>query len=260
VKLLSEAWPSAGEGGVKKPLSMIDSTREPSMKKLGAEHENLDHKVHKQVKSMILEQKLEPGTKIYQEKLARDLGISRTPLVNALKRLEQERLITAIPRRGFFVRHFSKQEMVRIFELREVLEGLAARRASLRISDKQIQRLQSFFKGLKVSGNKNSVEKYAEEDRRFHNFLIEIGGDELLSGILETYSIITFSYLGGFRGGLVRPPKDTLAEHLAIIEAITWKDAEKAEQAARLHLRRSREKLMKEVEEEERDRSGKAEP
>lgn len=218
------------------------------MKKLGAEHENLDHKVYRQVKSMILEQKLKPGTKIYQEKLANDLGISRTPLVNALKKLEQERLITAIPRRGFYVRRFSKQEMIRIFELREVLEGLAARRASLCISDGQVQKLQGFFKGLKVSIDAKSIEKYAKEDRRFHNFLIEIGGDELLSGILETYSIITSSYLVGFRGGLVRPPKETLPEHRAIIEAIMKKDPDQAEQAARLHLRRSREKLIKEIE------------
>jgi DNA-binding GntR family transcriptional regulator len=105
---------------------------------------------------------------------------------------------------------------------------------------------------LKVSIDAKSIEKYAKEDRRFHNFLIEIGGDELLSGILETYSIITSSYLVGFRGGLVRPPKETLPEHLAIVEAITKKDPEKAEQAARLHLKRSREKLMKEIEEKEK--------
>ncbi len=232
---------------------MTDSTREPSTKKLGVEHENLDQKVHRQIKSMILEQKLRPGTKIYQEKLAQDLGISRTPLVNALKKLEQEQLIIAIPRRGFFVRHFSKQEMIHIFELREVLEGLAARRASACISYDQVQRLKSFFKGLKVSDHTKSIERYAEEDRRFHNFVIEIGGDELLSSILETYSIITFSYLGGFRGGLVRPPKETLPEHLAMIEAIARKEPEKAEQAAHLHLRRSREKLMKEIEEKKQD-------
>ena len=222
-----------------------------AMKNLGAEHENLDHKVHRKIKSMILEQKLKPGAKIYQEKLALDLGISRTPLVNALKKLEQERLIMAIPRRGFYVRQFSKQEMVGIFELREVLEGLAARRASLCISNDQVRKLQGFFKGIKASDDTRSINRYAAEDRRFHNFLIEIGGDELMSSILEAYSIITFSYLGEFRGGLVRPPKETLSEHRAIIEAITEKDPEKAEQAARLHLKRSREKLSKELEKEE---------
>ena len=222
------------------------------MNKLGTEHENLDHKVYKTLKSMILEQKLVPGTKIYQDKLAQELGISRTPLVGALKKLEQEKLITAIPRRGFFVRHFSKQEMIQIFELREVLEGLAARRASLCISDDQLHKLQEFFKGLKISSYARSVEKYAKEDRRFHNFLVQIGGDELSSSILGTYSIITFSYLVGFRSGLVRPPKETLPEHLAIVEAIGAKDPEKAEQAARLHLRRSREKLVEQIEEEKK--------
>jgi DNA-binding GntR family transcriptional regulator len=170
--------------------------------------------------------------------------------VNALKKLEQEHLITAIPRKGFYVREFSKEEMVYIFELREVLEGLAARRASLRISDRQIQKLQNLFKGLKTSEASGSVEKYAKEDRCFHHFLIKIGGDDLLSNMLETYSVITFSYLVKFRGGLVRPPQETLPEHLAIIEAIIKKDPEMAEQVVRLHFKRSREKLVKEFEEE----------
>ena len=218
------------------------------MKKLGTTHENLDHKVYKSLKAMILGQKLSPGAKIYQEKLADDLGVSRTPVVNALKKLEQERLIVAVPRKGFYVRRFSPEEMIRIFELREVLEGLAARRASARMNGGQLQKLQGFFKGFKGSDQAKDVERYAEEDRRFHNFLIELGGDEILSGILEMYNLITASYLVGFRAGLVRPPRETLPEHLAIIDAIHRKDAEQAERAVRVHLRRSREKLMKDFE------------
>jgi len=219
------------------------------LRKLGSTHENLDHKVYKTLKAMILGQKLSPGAKIHQEKLAEDLGVSRTPVVNALKKLEQERLIVAVPRKGFYVRRFSPEEMIRIFELREVLEGLAARRAAVRITDGQLQKLRGFFKEVKVSDQGKDVERYAEEDRRFHHFLIEMGGDEILSGILEMYNLITSSYLVGFRGGLVRPPRETLSEHLAIIGAIHRQDAEKAEQAVRIHLRRSREKLIKDFEE-----------
>lgn len=204
---------------------------------------------------MILDQNLKSGSKIYQEKLAVDLGISRTPLVNALKKLEQERLITAIPRKGFYIREFSKEEMVNIFELREVLEGLAARRASLRITGSQIKKLNELLTGLKTSEAGGSVEKYAKADRRFHHFLIKLGGDDLLFDILETYSVITFSYLVKFRGGLVRPPKETLPEHIAIIEAIINKDPETAEQAARDHFKRSREKLLKDLEEESQNGS-----
>jgi DNA-binding GntR family transcriptional regulator len=171
-------------------------------------------------------------------------------VVNALKKLEQERLITAVPRKGFYVHRFSPEEMVRVFELREVLEGLAARRASRRISDGQARKLRTFFQDFKTSDRWEDLERYGEEDRRFHQFLVEIGGDEILSNILETYNIVTSSYLVGFRGGLVRPPRETLSEHRALIDAIARKDPEKAEQAARTHLRRSREKLSKEIEEE----------
>jgi DNA-binding GntR family transcriptional regulator len=134
-----------------------------NVKKLGTDHVNLDQKVYGQLKAMILDQTLKSGSKIFQEKLAEDLGISRTPLVNALKKLEQEHLITAIPRKGFYVREFSKEEMVYIFELREVLEGLAARRAALRVSAGQIQKLQSLFEGLTRAEASGSVEKYAKE-------------------------------------------------------------------------------------------------
>jgi DNA-binding GntR family transcriptional regulator len=223
------------------------------MEKLGSIHENLDHKVYSTLKSMVFEEKLIPGAKIYQDKLAQELGISRTPLVGALKKLEQEKLITAVPRKGFYVRRFSKQEMVHIFELREVLEGLAARRAAIQISEAQIQRLKLFFRGLNLSDDLKSLKKYADEDRRFHNFLLEVGGDELLSSILGTYSIIIFSYLSNFKAGLVRPPKETIHEHRAIIEAITKRDPIKAEEATRLHLKKSIVKLVRDVEKEEKN-------
>lgn len=218
------------------------------MKKVGTDHVNLDQKVYSQLKAMILDQNLKPGSKIYQEKLADELGISRTPLVNALKKLEQEHLITAVPRKGFYARRFSKEEMINIFELREVLEGLAARRAAVRISENQIKKLRNFFKDFKTFEDNGILEKYAKEDRSFHNYLIKIGGDDLLSSILETYSVITFSYLVGFRGGLVRPPRETIREHRSIIEAIAKKNPDMAESTIRLHFRNSRDRLVQELE------------
>ena len=224
------------------------------MKRIGTVHENLDNKVYRALKSMILEQKLEPGGKIYQDKVAGELAISRTPLVAALKKLEQERLVTAVPRRGFYVRRFSKDEMIHIFELREVLEGLAARRSTLYITDSQIERLRNFFKGLRISDDPKDLKRYAEEDRKFHNFLMDIGGNELLSSILGTYSIIIYSYLGGYQEGLVRSPRETIHEHRALINAISERDPVKAEDLARLHLKLSRDRLKKEAEEEEREK------
>ena len=205
--------------------------------------------IYERLKELIIERKLMPGEKIYQDKVADELGVSRTPLVNALKMLEREKLISAVPRKGFYVRLFSKQEMVHIFELREVMEGLAARRAAAHITDAQIERLKRFFTGFTEPGDFANFRKYREEDRRFHNFLLDVGGEDILSSILETYNIIIFTYQFLEQEGLVRPPAETIQEHQVIIEAITARDPLKAEELARLHLKKSIEKMKKEIEE-----------
>jgi DNA-binding GntR family transcriptional regulator len=207
---------------------------------LGAEHENLDQKAYQILKAMIMDRQLLPGEKIPQEKLAEDLGISRTPLVNALKFLEKEKLVQSIPRRGFFMRTFTKKELISIFELREVLEGLAARKAAQKITDNQIVQLGKFFKQFAGDTDIDDIRAYAREDRRFHNFLLDIGAKEFLKSILETYNIISYSYQVVSTEGLVRHPRETLREHRAMIEAIAGRDAEAAENLMRQHFQRSR--------------------
>ncbi len=214
---------------------------------LGAEHENLDHKAYLIIKNMIIDRKLLPGDKIPQEKLAHDLGISRTPLVSALKYLEKEKLVEAIPRRGFYVRLFTMQEMISIFELREVLEGHAARRAAANITDAQIKDLKNFFKQFKLSKNIRDIRTYAREDRQFHNFVTEVGAKEFLKSILQTYNIISFSYQVVSSEGLVRPPDETIHEHLAVIDAIGDRDSEAAEELMRLHFKKTIATLKQEI-------------
>jgi DNA-binding GntR family transcriptional regulator len=214
------------------------------MQNLGAEHANLDQKVYLILKNMIMDRKLLPGEKIRQEKLAQELGISRTPLVAALKFLEHEKLVESKPRRGFYVRLFKKQEMVSIFELREVLEGLAARRAAMQVTDAEIDRLQTYFAAFKPQSDISDYRTYSKEDRRFHNFVIQVGAKEFLRSILETYNIISFSYQVVSSEGLVRSPNETLEEHLAVIGAISDRDPEAAEALMRRHFKRSAAALM----------------
>jgi DNA-binding GntR family transcriptional regulator len=206
---------------------------------LGAEHENLDQKAYSVLKNMIIERNLLPGEKIPQEKLARDLGISRTPLIGALKFLEKEKLVESIPRRGFFVRLFSKEEMVYIFELREVLEGLAARQTASKINDSQIIELNSFFQHFAKHKIISDYKGYAREDRRFHNFIAEIGAKEFLKSILQTCNIITASYQYLSPEGLVRPPNETIEEHLAVIKAIGDRNPDASEELMRVHLKKT---------------------
>ena len=214
---------------------------------LGAQHENLDQKAYSIIKDMIMERRLLPGDKIPQEKLARDLGISRTPLISALKFLEQEKLVESVPRRGFFVRLFNKEEMVSIFELREVLEGLAARRAASKVTDGQVQELNGFFGEYAGQENISDFRGYAREDRRFHNFVIDVGAKEFLKSILQTTNIISFSYQVLNSEGLIRPPNETIQEHLSVIEAIKGRDPVAAEDLMRQHFKKSLAYLKREI-------------
>ena len=206
---------------------------------LGQAHANLDQQAYQIIKAMIRDRKLLPGEKISQEGLAQELGISRTPLVSALKYMEKEKLIESRPRRGFYVRLFSRDEMISIFELREVLEGLAARRAAENVTADDITRLRLFFRRYKNRGRIGDYKSYCDEDRSFHNFVTEIGAKEFLKSILQTYNIISFSYQFISSEGLVRLPDDTIDEHLAIIDAICDNDPESAEILMRKHFQKS---------------------
>ena len=217
--------------GVASPMAPVKS--------LNIVHDNLDQKAYQIIKEMINDRRLAPGEKISQEKLAAELGISRTPLISALKYLEKEKLVEAKPRRGFFVRAFSRSEMVSIFELREVLEGLAARRAAMAITADEINLLRKFFEKYDPEKPITHYRDYSLEDRRFHNFVTQIAAREFLESILSTYNIISFSYQRISSEGLVRAPGETLGEHLAIIDAICNRDPVAAETMMRRHFQRS---------------------
>lgn len=207
------------------------------MNNIGINYENLDQKVYQEVKKLIERRKLLPGEKIPQEKLAKELGISRTPLISALKFLEHEKLVEVKPRRGFFVRLFTVEEMVSIFEIREVLEGLSARRAAKHITANDAKQLKDIFKEFQGLDDISDYQAYARADKQFHVFIAEIGSKEFLTTILQTLNIITLAYQNITSEGLIREPNETIKDHMKIVDAICNHDPELAEELMRNHLR-----------------------
>lgn len=206
---------------------------------LGASHDNLDQKAYKALKAMIIRRDLPPGEKIPQEAIAANLGISRTPLVNALKLLEKEHLVELRPRRGYIVREFDRQEMIALFEVREVLEGLAARKAAQSLDDAGIERLNRFFAAFNEQAPIEDWQAYAREDEAFHSFVIAAGANDFLRDILAAHDVVHASYQTGAFAGLVRPPQETIREHRDIIRAIVARQPEAAERFMRTHLANS---------------------
>ena len=129
--------------------------------------------------------------------------------------------------------------MVSIFELREVLEGLTARRAAQKITDAEIERMQRFFSQFDLETKISDYKAYSREDRQFHTYVTKIGAKEFLKSILETTNIISFSYQLINSEGLVRSPDETIHEHLAVIEAIGQRDPEAAEKLMRRHFKKT---------------------
>ena len=110
-----------------------------------------------------------------------------------------------------------------------------------------------FFQKFAKQKNISDYKEYAREDRRFHNFVIDVGAKEFLKSILLTTNIISFSYQVLHSEGLVRPPNETIQEHLAVIVAIKKRDPEEAEELMRQHFKKSLAYLKREIKEGEKE-------
>ncbi|MEM6772941.1 MAG: GntR family transcriptional regulator, partial [Bacteroidota bacterium] len=195
------------------------------------EHLELVDRVYLAVKRMILEQELLPGQKLVQEKLAAELGVSRSPLLKALQRLESELLVEQIPRRGMYVKQLVPTEIRDIFACRAVIEGLSARLTARHATPDQINDLRVCFTPF-VGIADIDQEAYARADRKFHQLVMAFSQNAVVSRL----ELLTNIHLTAFQAGLLRPPATTLPEHMAIIEAIAARDGTTAERLMRQHI------------------------
>jgi DNA-binding GntR family transcriptional regulator len=205
------------------------------------EYYDLSFQAYKRIKSMILKNELRAGEKIVQEKLATELGVSRMPLHKAFQMLENELLVESIPRRGIYVKKIDLQEITDAFDCREAIETLAVRRVARNITSEDADLLfQLFAPFSKDPANADPV-KYEEADRKFHRTILELSGNKLIIQQIEMFNNII---IRTYQRGLIRSPKETYSEHLAIIEAIARHEPDASENLLRLHFRRSNEKIV----------------
>ncbi len=187
------------------------------------------------VRDMIVRGELPPRAQIVQEEVAERLGISRTPLRRALVKLAAQHFIDLSPRHGAFVKSFEPEELASIFEIRAVLEGLVCRCATKRVEAKHIAYLRSLMREAAASVSATDWSKYREADIEFHTYLVDVANDAHLKGVVESVQVLSLS----LAQGLLRPPCDTLPEHLEILDALREGDADEAERAMVRHIRRT---------------------
>ncbi|MDZ7792574.1 MAG: GntR family transcriptional regulator [Spirochaetia bacterium] len=201
------------------------------------QYEDLPLKVYKALKDMILRGELKSGQKLQQEKLAEQLGVSRTPLLTAFSKLEREMLIEILPRKGAYVRHFSKKELLDIYDIRVRMEPLGARKAAENATKEHIEELRSRLEEFRAASEKDDIGHITEADYKIHMEIMKTSGNHFLYQMASSFNIIVIANLEGF-------PKDyhvSIDEHEHLFDAIKSGDGDTAEKAMHSHLSSSRE-------------------
>lgn len=201
----------------------------------------LTEQVYQLLKVRITSGEYEGGYHLVERQIANELGISKTPVREALARLEREGLVLFEAGRGMRVRSLDPVEVHNIVELREVLEGFIAEKAALLADDQQTARLESIVLESEALPLSN-IDDYKTLDVKFHALIREMAQNELLSQVIDSLQALislvmsTTITLPGRRGESVR-------EHRDIFEAIQAKDPRAAGEYARLHMRNARRAL-----------------
>lgn len=179
---------------------------------------------------------LTPGTRVREIEVAEMLGISRTPVRDAIRRLESDGLLIHLPRQGAVIKQLDQKEVIELYEVREVLEGTAARYAARHASEIELAELED-FNDIMLS-NANDPIKVAEANRLFHQALYRAGNNRYLIDALNSLSN-ALTLLGGTTLKEGERTQTAYQEHQAIIDAIRQRDGDKAEQAARHHIQQA---------------------
>ena len=187
---------------------------------------------------------LEPGERLMEVQLAEELGISRTPVREAIRKLEQEGYVIMMPRRGTYVSNVSVRDVKEIFEIRSALESLATSLAAMRIEPEELDRLRALLTEIEGHIERRDIDKIVATDIEFHGLLYRVSRNERLVTIignlkeqLARFRTLSMSYPGRLH--------ETLEEHRAMVEAIAAGDEEAARDAAERHMEQAEETLLK---------------
>jgi DNA-binding GntR family transcriptional regulator len=214
-------------------LMDVDNDR-PAAPRWGGRSRLVDE-VANELRERIYDGQYSAGTVIHQENLSMELGISRTPLREALRMLEQEGLVIAEPGRAARVVSGSIRTLLDAYELRSVVDGLAARLAVTEMTDDNIAELEQVMSEQAASLDPWIPAKYTLLNIKFHQLIIESTGNEFLIAqlvLLRMTAQIFKPSVGVSRSVAV----NAVQQHLGILDAIEGRDAVRAELLARGHI------------------------
>jgi DNA-binding GntR family transcriptional regulator len=213
---------------------------------------SLEEKVYLSLEEQIISQKLRPGEAVTEMKLSRELGVSRTPVREALQRLDREGLIKLIPNKGAVVLGISEQDLIDIYKIRMRLEGLAARIAA---EKKDVEFCRQLGDNIDLTGfymSKGDIEKVKDLDSEFHDIIYRCCESRMLGKTLSELHRYIASYRKLSLAASGRIDR-SLAEHKEIYDAIASGNTDAADELMSKHVERALENLLKIINKNEKD-------
>jgi len=205
---------------------------------------NLDDGQCKSIRELVLQElrtaiftgDIKPGDRLVENNIAIAMGVSRTPVREALRQLESEGLAINIPRKGTVVKGICIEDAIEIYDIREVLEGLVVREACLHISRIEIRELKEIIEDMKNLIENNEEKEYVEVHNKFNRIILDACHNKRLIAQME----YIYEYLQSLRKVSLMTKErklEALKEHIEIVDAIEVGNEELAEERARAHVR-----------------------
>jgi len=169
-----------------------------------------------------------------ERQLSRALGVSRTPIREAMTLLEQEGYLRTVPRRGVFIVRKTKKEIIEIIEVCAALESMAARLATINASDESIGALRPMFDEFHSSAPSEHLHEYSDANIAFHQAIIRLSGSHLMGKTIDNL----FLHVRAIRRMTISQSDRaarSIVDHMRIIEALEQRDTELAERLVRQH-------------------------
>lgn len=192
--------------------------------------------IYENIRKAIIRGDFSPGERIMEIQLAEKLGVSRTPVREAIRKLELDGLVEMIPRKGTYIKKVIKKDIEDIFEVRKYLEALAAFLAAQRIKENQIKEMKEILVDFDKYSEQNDIKGLIEMDTKFHDALFRASGNEKLVEIAQSikqhvyrYRVLYINDYGNKEGTLSK-------EHHEILDAIIKRDPQTAEKLSREHV------------------------
>jgi DNA-binding GntR family transcriptional regulator len=213
-----------------------------------SKRKSLREEVYESLKKSILHGKLKGGQRLIEETLADQIGISRTPVREAFHKLERDDLVTKLPKGGFAVREFTKEDVDEIFGIRSALESYAAYLATLHITPEKISQLEKRVKESEDALEKGEDEKAIQLNTEFHDLIYKSCRSKKLFEMINNFR----DYFYRYRSLLLHTERGmnySIDDHRRMLEAMKKKNPRLVERLVRNHLARGKDIILKEISE-----------